>query len=390
MRYGILSLLLALVACGGGGGGEASGGVSSANSSNSSARSSASQASSKAGSAGSSSASSVVRSSSSASSQSSSQSSNASASQNSSQSSSAQSSPVSGLAAMGKGFTAFYADPNSQARQWVAANPGDSRAATINSAIAQQAAGKWFGEWSGDIGSAVGNYVSAAQGAGKIPLLIAYNIPNRDCGAYSAGGASGGDAYKAWISAYAAAIGARPAIVILEPDGLMQLDCLRSDADRTARLALFNYAVDQFAAKAPGAWLYLDAGHSNWKSPADTARRLISAGVARARGFALNVSNYRSDSELQGHGSSVIDQLQAQGSVTKPYVIDSSRNGNGPKDSEWCDPAGRKVGAPSQVLNPGAGQEMTLWLKAPGESDGCAGAAGSFVPDLAYRLALGS
>jgi endoglucanase len=33
--------------------------------------------------------------------------------------------------------------------------------------------------------------------------------------------------------------------------------------------------------------------------------------------------------------------------------------------------------------------EMALWLKAPGEADGCAAGAGQFSPDLAYRLATG-
>jgi endoglucanase len=308
-----------------------------------------------------------------------------SAASNTSVSSSASSASL----VLASGFTAFYSDPASQARLWVAANAADSRAATISSGIAQQAFGKWFGEWSGDIGSAVGNYVSAAQSAGKVPLLVAYNIPSRDCGAYSAGGSSGGEAYKSWISAFAGAIGSQPAIVILEPDALMQLDCLPSDTDRAARLVLLNYAVDQFAAKAGQTLLYIDAGHSNWKSASETATRLINAGVARARGFALNVSNYRADSELEAHGTSVIAQLQSQGGFAKPYVIDSSRNGKGPSGSEWCDPAGRMIGVGSRVLSLGSGMEMKLWLKTPGEADGCAGAAGSFVPDLAYRLVLG-
>lgn len=272
----------------------------------------------------------------------------------------------------------------------MAGNSSDYRASAISASIAQQAFGKWFGEWSGDISTAVSGYVSAAQSAGKVPLLIAYNIPSRDCGSYSAGGSSGGEAYKTWISSFASAIGSKPAIVVLEPDALMQLDCLPSDPDRTARLALLNYAVDQFAAKASKTWLYIDAGHSNWKSATDTAARLINAGVARARGFALNVSNYRADSELQTHGTNVISQLQLQGASAKPYVIDSSRNGNGPNGSEWCDPAGRRIGTTSRVLTLGSGMEMTLWLKAPGEADGCAGSAGSFVPDLAYRLVNGS
>ncbi|MEU9059450.1 hypothetical protein AB0D13_11400 [Streptomyces sp. NPDC048430] len=33
--------------------------------------------------------------------------------------------------------------------------------------------------------------------------------------------------------------------------------------------------------------------------------------------------------------------------------------------------------------------DVYLWVKLPGESDGCKGSAGSFTPDYAYELATG-
>ena len=45
--------------------------------------------------------------------------------------------------------------------------------------------------------------VSAAAKAGKMPVLVAYNLPFRDCAQYSAGGALDTAAYKAWIKAFA-------------------------------------------------------------------------------------------------------------------------------------------------------------------------------------------
>ena len=53
-----------------------------------------------------------------------------------------------------------------------------------------------------------------------MPVLVAYNLPFRDCAQYSAGGAADTAAYKAWIDGFAAGIGDRAATVILEPDGL--------------------------------------------------------------------------------------------------------------------------------------------------------------------------
>lgn len=83
----------------------------------------------------------------------------------------------------------FYVDPGSSAKNWVAANPGDGRAGAINSSIANTPMARWFGSWSGTIGTATGAYVGAADNQDKLPILVAYNIYNRDyCGGHSAGG----------------------------------------------------------------------------------------------------------------------------------------------------------------------------------------------------------
>ena len=62
--------------------------------------------------------------------------------------------------------------------------------------------------------------VEAAARRGTVPVLVAYNLPFRDCAQYSAGGATDTDAYLKWISAFAAGIGKHKAWVMLEPDGL--------------------------------------------------------------------------------------------------------------------------------------------------------------------------
>ena len=54
--------------------------------------------------------------------------------------------------------------------------------------------------------------------------------------------------------------------------------------------------------------------------------------------FALNVSNFRAT-----------DELVAYGTEHRPchFVIDTSRNGQGPKGTRWCNPPGRGLGAPA-------------------------------------------
>ncbi|MGO4428521.1 endoglucanase, partial [Streptomyces sp. MCAF7] len=56
----------------------------------------------------------------------------------------------------------FYVDPDSSAKRWVAANPGDGRAPAINASLANTPMARWFGSWSGTIGTATGAYAGAA------------------------------------------------------------------------------------------------------------------------------------------------------------------------------------------------------------------------------------
>ncbi|MEJ2752244.1 MAG: glycoside hydrolase family 6 protein, partial [Chloroflexota bacterium] len=79
----------------------------------------------------------------------------------------------------------------------------------------------WFGAGSPhSVQQDVKNTVKRAAGKGTVPVLVAYNIPFRDCSQFSAGGATSVAEYTAWIDGFAAGIGNEDAVVILEPDGL--------------------------------------------------------------------------------------------------------------------------------------------------------------------------
>ena len=72
---------------------------------------------------------------------------------------------------------------------------------------------------------------------------MAYNLPHRDCsGGASKGGAPAAAEYRGWIDQLIKGIGDQPALVILEPDALADLQCLDKDK-RAERLGLINYAV---------------------------------------------------------------------------------------------------------------------------------------------------
>lgn len=278
----------------------------------------------------------------------------------------------------------FWVNPNSTAKQqadaWRASRPAD--AAQMDK-IARGSQAQWMGGWSGNVLAAVNSAVTTAATAGAVPVLVAYNIPQRDCGGLSSGGTTV-DGYKTWIAAFANGLAGRRAVVILEPDALTQMDCL-SAADQTTRVTLIQYAITVLKAQA-NVSVYLDGGHSAWKSASDQASRLTRANVGAADGFALNVSNFQFTSNSIAYGKAISDLIGG-----KHFVIDTSRNGLGPTaDNQWCNPAGRALGPSNTTVTDDARVDAYLWIKAPGESDGsCNGAppAGSWWADYALGLA---
>jgi endoglucanase len=281
----------------------------------------------------------------------------------------------------------FYVNPSSNAartaRAWRAG--GRTGDATAITKIAGQPNAVWFGDWNGrDPSADVRAAVGSARGAGALPVLVAYDIPGRDCGGYSAGGARSASGYRTWIGGLARGIGTGRAVVILEPDAIPELDCM-SPADQRTTLSLLSYAVQRLGS-SPGTSVYLDAGNRGWQPPAVVATRLKRAGVAGARGFSLNVSNFDWTSSEEAYGNRISSMTGG-----KHFVVDTSRNGRGPASgAAWCNPPGRGLGRPATTATGDPLADALLWIKAPGESDGlCNGgpAAGVWWPRYALGLA---
>lgn len=270
----------------------------------------------------------------------------------------------------------FYG-PNSGAAQAAQAAGRLTADAALLHELAQVPTTLWLGAWSGDVAQTVRTAVRAAQAAGGVPVFVAYNIPGRDCGGYSAGGAGSVDAYNRWIAEVAAGIGTAEAVVIVEPDALAQL-C----GDTAQRYAMLGDAVRVLESN-PGTHTYLDAGNPTWIPAEEMANRLRIAGATRADGFALNVSNYETTASNVAYGKTVAAALDGA-----HFVVDTSRNGRGP-GNDWCNPAGRAIGERPTGVTGEAGVDAYLWIKQPGESDGtCNGgpAAGIFWTDYAIGL----
>lgn len=258
----------------------------------------------------------------------------------------------------------FWVDPYSQAMSasQELKSKGDSRAGAVEF-IAKQGAAVWYGEWSGsNIGQAVSRQVQGARDTGTWAVMIAYYIPHRDCGQHSAGGLKAQE-YRRWISDFASAIGDANAIVVLEPDAIPLQRCLTEEL-KTERAALLKEAVQKLKANK-NTLVYLDAGHSNFLTVEELVPRLRLAGIEQADGFALNTSNYQTTESNISYGTKVSQQLGG-----KTFVIDTSRNGNGPLGDKWCNPRGRALGKMPTADTGVPGVDAFLWLKRAGESDG--------------------
>jgi endoglucanase len=288
----------------------------------------------------------------------------------------------------------LYVDPQNpaalQAARWHA--QGRSRDAAAMAALAKRPTAVWLADGS-EVTARVREVTQKAAAANRTALLVAYHVPRRDCGSYSAGGSGSARAYRTWVRAFARGIGTRRATVIVEPDAIPQAvldDCLSTEA-KSERYALLGDAVRTFA-RLPNVAVYVDAGNPGWVRPVGRlVGPLRQAGIAAADGFALNVSNFYRTATAIRYGRALSRRLGGA-----HFVVDTSRNGNGPSLADdaggpkWCNPPGRAIGR-SPSTN--TGQRMVdayLWVKQPGASDGScrsgAPPAGHWWPEYALQL----
>ncbi|MET9463258.1 glycoside hydrolase family 6 protein [Streptomyces sp. NPDC006544] len=285
----------------------------------------------------------------------------------------------------------FWVDPQSDAARQVALWEAQGR--TGDAQVLRRISERPMSLWSpgDDPGPEIRRARESARAAGRTLVLTAYNIPYRDCGQHSAGGAADAAAYRSWIGAFADNIADSKALVVLEPDAVPHVvdGCTRA-GHHDERLRLLSDAVDRLK-RNRNTRVYLDAGNPDWiPDPMKLVGPLYRAGLEHADGFSLNVSNFQPDSAGRAYGAAI-----SKAAKGKHFVIDTSRNGNGPLPGAdhaqaWCNPPGRALGTPPTDRTGDPLVDAYLWVKRPGESDGsCRGGppAGTWWPDYALGLA---
>ncbi|WP_346185186.1 glycoside hydrolase family 6 protein [Streptomyces osmaniensis] len=295
-----------------------------------------------------------------------------------------------GITQQPKSIDPFWVNPDGNAAEQVAdyEKGGKKDDAEQIRKIAQQPTGEWIGPENPE--DEARGYTEAADKAGRTALLVLYNIPHRDCGQYSQGGAADGNAYRDWIDGVAKGIEDRAATVILEPDALLHLvDGCTPDEFHEERYDLLKGAIGKLKS-LKNTKVYVDAGNAGWGHPDQIFEPLKWAGIDQADGFSVNVSNFYTTKDSIAYGK------QLSGKVgDKPFVIDTSRNGNGPytegdPNERWCNPPGRALGETPTTKTSDPLVDAYVWVKRPGESDGeCKGGpkAGQWWAEYALKLA---
>ncbi|WP_217213975.1 glycoside hydrolase family 6 protein [Streptomyces sp. AC550_RSS872] len=295
-----------------------------------------------------------------------------------------------GISQQPKETDPFWVNPDGNAAEQLAAyeKAGKKEDAEEIRKIAQQPTGEWIGPENPE--QEARGYTEAADKAGRTALLVLYNIPHRDCGQYSQGGAADGDAYRAWIDGVAKGIEDRSTTVILEPDAVLHLvDGCTPGEFHEERYDLLKGAITKLKS-LKNTKVYLDAGNAGWGHPDQIFEPLKWAGIDQADGFSVNVSNFYTTKDSIAYGKQLSTKVG-----NKPFVIDTSRNGNGPytegnPDERWCNPPGRALGEPPTTKTSDPLVDAYVWVKRPGESDGeCKGGpkAGEWWAEYALKLA---
>ncbi|MFD7259706.1 glycoside hydrolase family 6 protein [Streptomyces sp. NPDC059874] len=284
----------------------------------------------------------------------------------------------------------FWVDPRSdaarQVAEWEAA--GRNSDAQVLRRIGDRPMALWVP--GGDPGPEIRRAAAGARAAGRTMVLVAHNIPDRDCDRHPAGGAKDARAYRSWIGAFADGIRDTKAVVILEPGAVAHVvdGCTRAE-HHAERYRLLSEAVDRLK-RNRNTKVYLDAGDPAWiRDPMDLVAPLHEAGLERADGFALNVADFQPDAAARAYGAKI-----SKRAGNKHFVIDTSRNGDGPLPGDRaqasCNPPGRSLGPAPTDRTGDPLVDAYLWVKRPGESDGtCRGGptAGTWWPDYALGLA---
>jgi endoglucanase len=187
---------------------------------------------------------------------------------------------------------------------------------------------RWFGAWYSDdeAEAAASDYIANVTG-GRSDVLAQMAVfrvdPWEHAACHRLPSAAQQASYYRWIDAFAAGIGSSRVAMILQPDLPVAL-CVPGHSQLP--LQLVAYAARRFSA-LPHTTIYIDAGASDWETSRQAVRLLRAAGVAYARGFALDATHYDSTQRQVLFGNKVARALARAGFPGRHFVVNTAENG---------------------------------------------------------------
>jgi endoglucanase len=264
----------------------------------------------------------------------------------------------------------WYVDPKEPAIDSLI-QYGDTPKGRLMARIAYSPRFKWFGRFT-SAPRTICRFIGEAESAGKVPLVATLRHQGKQCNPrYQAGGVAEDNATRQWFDDLARGIGSSRVIIAFEPDSVGTIECLAAGR-RQARIEVLRHGVDVLS-KLPNATVYIEATASDWKSVGYVANRLRQLGVAKVRGFMLNVTHYAWTRDNIRFGRKVSKRLGG-----KHFVISTAQNGRGPVKYKrgkrgvqvLCHPLYRGAGPYPSTKTADPLVDAYLWINRAGYSGG--------------------
>jgi endoglucanase len=278
----------------------------------------------------------------------------------------------------------FYNQPDSPAmNEWRhLERTGQHGKADLIWKIASQPKALWLGRFTRpNFSVKVRRLIDPARERGEVPIFTVLRAQATGCSpTYQGGGPAEDRRTENWYDDLARVIGDDRVVIAFEPDSLGTIDCL-APSRRDDRLRVLGHGVDVLS-KLPNATIYIEAGASDWESPARTAKLLRKVGVGKVRGFMLNVTHYDWTGNNIQHGLDISRLIGG-----KHFIINTAENGRGGvhykrwidrsrhiwrRITVWCNPGMRGLGpAPTTVTSHPDKVDAYLWINRPGFAQSC-------------------
>ncbi len=254
---------------------------------------------------------------------------------------------------------------------------GQTGRANLIYRIAREPRAVWVGRFTRpNFRVKVRRIMDGARAQGAVPVITVLRAQSIKCGpTYQAGGPAEDRRTRNWYDRLARAIGGDRVVIAFEPDSLGTIDC-HARSRRDDRVRLLRYGVNALAA-LPNTTIYIEAGASDWKNAAFTARQLKKVGIAKVRGFMLNATHYDWTRANVRHG---LELSRRTGG--KHFVINTAENGRGPvhykaangrRINIWCSPGLRGLGPSPTTETSHPKVDAYLWINRPGYGQSCSG-----------------